>query len=164
MAHLFVTTSQYDLVGEVVDGLVRDDGLSPAQVQVFSMHPERLRRLAAKAVRYRPPAVNIVYGATLGALNGLLLGVLLMLTGFGATPILVLMIAFGIGGAMSRLWFGHGLAGELYRLDDAMRHGSAVIVLQVDEGRIPALEQGLKQRHPALGVLGTDAEGTPPFP
>lgn len=163
MAYLFVTTSEHELLGEVVDELLRD-GLAAPRIRIFSMSPERLRGLAVKTVRYRPPGANIVFGAAIGIALGLLIGLLLMLAGFGATPVLVLVTAFGIGGALSRLWFGHGLAGELYRLDDAMRHGNAVMVLEVDRERVAPLESSLSQRHPALAVLGTDAEGTPPFP
>jgi hypothetical protein len=163
MAHLFVTTSEYGLLGETVDELLRD-GVAAPQIRVFSMRPERLQGLAVKTARYRSPGANTVFGAAIGAAAGVLVGVLLMLAGFGATPVLALVIAFGIGGALSRLWFGHGLAGELYRLDDAMRHGNAVMVLDVDAARVPPLQHSLSQRHPELLVLGTDPEGTPPFP
>jgi hypothetical protein len=163
MANLFVTTSEYDRLDDVVDELLRED-VKPPQIRVFSMSPERLRGLAVKVVRYRPPAANIVYGATLGVAVAVVVGLLLMLAGFGVAPVLVLVIAFAIGGALSRLWFGHGLAGELYRLDDAMRHGNAVMVLDVEQGRVAPLQRDLSRRHPELSVLGIDAEGTPPFP
>ena len=163
MARLFVTTSEYALLSETVDELLRD-GLTTPQIRVFSTRPEQLRELAVKITRYRSPGANMVFGAAVGATAGVLAGVALMLAGFGITPVLVLVVAFAIGGALSRLWFGHGLAGELYRLDDAMRHGNAVMVLDVDPGRVAPLQNRLSQRHPELLVLGADPEGTPPFP
>lgn len=164
MAYLYITTSEDRLIGPMVDELVGDRLAVTSQIRVFSMHPDSLPPVAAKTIRYRPPAANMVYGALIGLSLGLLIGLLLMLAGFGAIPVLVLMVALAVGGALSRLWFGHGLAGELYRLDDAMRHGNTVMVVDVDRNRVAEIETNVKQRHPEVAVLGTDAEGTPPFP
>jgi hypothetical protein len=76
----------------------------------------------------------------------------------------VIVVAAAVLGALLRLWFGHGLGGELYRLDAALSRGEAVLVLEVDNGRIGEVERGVKSRHPEVSVLGTDPEGTPPFP
>ena len=163
MAYLYITTPEHELVGPLAEDLVGDD-VSAARMRVFTMHPERLPRLQVKTIRYRSPAANMMFGAMLGLTAGLVIGLLLMFAGFGITPILVLVAALGLGGALSRLWFGHGLAGELYRLDDAMRHGNAVIVVDVARERIAEVESHIKDRHPDVAVLGTAAEGTPPFP
>jgi hypothetical protein len=163
MSYLYVTTAEYGLLGEVVAEL-RGQGLAAGQIRIFSTQPERFEGMAATTARYRPPAANAAFGAAVGALAGLGLGLLLMLFGFGIAPVLLLIAALGIGGALSRRWFGHGLSGELYRLDSVMRAGHAVMVLDVDNGQAAELKSSLAQRHPELAVLGTDTDGTPPFP
>jgi hypothetical protein len=163
MSHLYVTTADYGLLREVVDEL-QSQGLTARQIRIYSTRPESLEGVAATTARYRPPAANAAFGAAVGAVAGLVLGLLLLLFGFGTGPVLLLIAALGIGGALSRRWFGHGLSGELYRLDSVMRAGHAVMVLDVDNGRMAELKRSLAQRHPELAVLGTDAEGTPPFP
>ena len=163
VALLYVTTSDYGLLGGAIQEL-RREGLQPGQIRVYSTRPEQIAGMPASTTRYRPPAANTAFGAAVGALVGLVAGVVLLLFGFGTAPMLVLILALAIGGALSRRWFGHGLSGELYRLDSVLRAGHAVMVLEVDDARAAELKRSLAQRHPELAVLGTDAEGTPPFP
>lgn len=163
MAYLYATTSDYGLLGEIVHEL-RQEGLQPGQIRVYSTRPQRIEGMPASTLRYRPPAANTLFGAAAGGLVGLALGLVLILFGFGAGPILVLIVAFAVGGALSRRWFGHGLSGELYRLDPVLRAGHAVMVLEVDDARAAELKRSLAQGHPELAVLGTGVEGTPPFP
>ena len=162
MACLYLTTPEYELVDDLVEEVLRG-GLASSRLKVYSIHPERLRGLSVKPLRYRPPEADIVLGAAAGAGAGLLAGLALILIGFGAIPMLALVIAFGVVGVLLRLWAGHGLAGELYRLDDAIRQGDVVMVLEVDDERARSIGQGLKARHPRLAVLGTHTEGAPPL-
>jgi hypothetical protein len=162
--YLTIPEQSQSKVGEVTDALIRD-GVDAPRIRVFSMCLERLPKLAVRTVRYRSPAANARFGALIGGVVGLLIGLLLMaLFGLGLVVVLVLLLVLAVGGALSRLWFDHGLARELYRLDGAMRQGSQVIVLKVDKERVEEVENGIKQRHPEVAVLGEDAQGTPPFP
>jgi hypothetical protein len=102
-----------------------------------------------------------VVGALIGALVGL---PLLGLGGIGVAPLLVLMVTGGAGGAVFRMWIGNGASGDLFRLEDAFKRGEGVMVLEVDDGRVGELENQVKSRHPDVSVLGTDPQGTPPFP
>jgi len=71
-----------------------------------------------------------------------------------AAPLLVLIMAGAAGGAVLRLWKGNGPGGELYRLDEALGRGETVMVLDVDDGRISAVESKVNSRHPAPGSGG----------
>jgi hypothetical protein len=163
LASLFVAAPEPVRTGQLVRELL-DDGVAASRIRVVTMHPERLPDLPAKVVRYRSPLAATVRGAALGALGGVAAGALLATAGFGVAPALVLVIAFAIGGALFCLWFGHGLAGELYRLDDAIRDGEVVLVLEVEDGHSAEIGRLIKRRHPDVAVLGADAGGTPPFP
>jgi hypothetical protein len=115
--------------------------------------------------RYRSPAASILVGAIVGALLAALVGIpLFQLGGAGIAALLVLIVVGGGGGAVFRLWIGNGPGGQLYRLDDALQRGEAVIVVEVDDGRVEEVEHRVKSRHPDVSVLGTDPRGVPPFP
>jgi hypothetical protein len=143
---------------------VSELGLDPRRARAFSMAPADLAGVPVKVSRYRPPVANMVFGGLLGLAGGVVLGVPLLLYGYGWIPLLSLVVLFALGGALSRLWFGQGLAGELYRLDDAMRRGSAALVLKVDRGRAAELGRRIKDLEHEVAVLGADIDGTPPFP
>jgi hypothetical protein len=134
-------------------------------MRVFSARPEQIGDLPAKPIRYRSPAANMAFGALLGAVAGVLSAALLVsIGGFGVVPSLAVLLAVAVGGGLVRLRFGHGLGGALYRLDAAFRQGQAVMVIELDEAQASAVEHGIASRHPEVAVLGTDIEGTPPFP
>jgi hypothetical protein len=164
MAHVYMTTSEHGLAADIARELL-DEGVAAARIRVFSAHPEEAPKLPVALVRYRSPASAMLLGGGVGAALGALVGMpLLVFGGFGLAPMLVIVVAGAVGGAVLRLWFGHGLSGELYRLDAALRRGEAVVVLDVDDGRVGEVERKVKSRHPEVSVLGTDPEGTPPFP
>jgi len=105
----------------------------------------------------------------LGAVTGLIVATfvgvpLLALGGLGIAPMLVLMVVGGLGGAVYKLWVGNGPAGELYRLEEAFKRDETVMVIETDTDRINDLENKINSRHPDVFVLGTDPQGTPPFP
>ena len=163
MTRLYIMAPEPEPIVKVARQL-SELGLDSRRVRVFSMLPEDLGSVPVKVTRYRPPFANMVFGGLVGLAGGVALGVPLLFYGYGWIPLLSLVVLFALGGALSRLWFGQGLAGELYRLDDAMRRGSAAMVLKVEHGRAQELGRRIKELEPEVAVLGADIDGTPPFP
>jgi hypothetical protein len=152
------------LIGRIARELV-EEGVEAGRIRLFSARPERAPALPVKVTRYRSAAANMAYGTLLGALAGAVIGLPLLLSGrLGLAPVLMIVVATGAGGALSRLWFGHGLGGELSHLDGALRQGLMVMVLDVEKARLAELEHMVSTRYPRVAVLGTGADGTPPFP
>ena len=153
-----------DVLALVARELV-SDGLDAGRMRVFSAQPEQAPELPVKLVRYRSPPANMAYGTLLGAAAGAVLGLPLMLFGgVGVASLLAIIVTVAAGGALSRLWFGHGLGGALFRLDAALRQGQLLMVIELDRARVAEVEQAITSRHSQVAVLGTDIEGTPPFP
>jgi len=164
MAYLFLMLEQPALVGPVT-GQLLDAGVVPEKVRIFSTRPSELPEVPFASRRYRSPMANMAYGALGGALVGALVGLaLLAATGLGPLALLALVLALGIGSALSRYWYGHGISGDLYGLDDALQRGATVVVVDAERHRAVEMGRAVKNRHPEVAVLGTDTEGTPPFP
>jgi hypothetical protein len=164
MAHVYITTLKKGLMEELAGELL-GDGVAAGRIRVVSAYPERVPRLPVKLIRYRSPASSAMVGAALGAVAGALLGMPLLAFGvFAIAPLLVIVVVAATAGAVFRLWFATSPSGEIYRLDEALRSGEDVMVLDIEEGRIGELERKVKSRHPEVAVLGTDPGGTPPFP
>jgi hypothetical protein len=99
-------------------------------------------------------------GGLLGTLLGGLIGLpFLSLGGLGIAPWLVLMVTFGIGGAVVRLWMDEGPAGERYYLDDALRRGETLVMLELDDRELDQIEYRVKKHHPELTLLSADRDG-----
>ena len=160
MAYLYLTAHEPAPFKQFANELIAE-GVAKRRIRVITTDPEQATGLPVKTLRYRPPVSNLLFGALMGGLIGL---PLLWFGEFGLAPMLVLVVAAGVGGGLSRLWFGHGLAGEVYSLDDALRRGDLAMVLKVDERRLGSAERTVKDRHPEVAVLGADPRGTPPFP
>jgi hypothetical protein len=164
MEQVYMMSDEPNVVAQVARELV-SDGVDAGRMRVFSAQPERAAELPVKLVRYRSPPANMAYGTLLGAAGGAVLGLPLMLFGgVGVASLLAIIVAVAAGGALSRLWFGHGLGGALSRLDAALRQGQLLMVIELDKARVAEVEQAITSRHPQVAVLGTDVEGTPPFP
>lgn len=164
MEQLYIMSNEPERIAQLARELV-SESLDARQVRVFSAQPERAPDLPVKLVRYRSPSVNIAYGAVLGAAGGALIGLpLIALVGIGTAALLMIIVVGAVGGALSRSWFGHGLDGVLSRLDAAFRQGQLVMVIELDKTRVVEVERAITSRHPQVAVLGTDIEGTPPFP
>ena len=164
MSQVYMSTSQQGVTGEVARELLHE-GLSPGHIRIYSARPAPAKDLPVPITRYRSPGRSMSYGAVAGALVGALVGLpLLMLGGFGVAPLLVLVLAGALGGGVFRQWLGDYANPDIYRLDGALRRGETVMVLDVDKARVAELEHKVKARHPEVAVLGTDPEGTPPFP
>jgi hypothetical protein len=164
MDHVFVTAPEPRLIAMIAQELL-GDGMAAERIQVFSARPEQGSKLPVQVLRYRPPASAMMVGGLVGAAVGVLVGMpLLMLGAFAIAPVLVIAVLGAVGGAVYRLWFGQSLGGELYRLNDVLRRGASVMVIEVETTRIGELEHRVKTRHPQVSVLGTDVGGTPPFP
>jgi len=164
MALVYMTAPEQEVTGEIAAELI-GEGIPEDRIHVYSVRPKGSAALPVEVARYRSPSGSILLGGVVGALIGALLGLpLLGLGGFGIAPLLVLMVAAGAGGAVFRLWIGKGPGGELYQLEDALKRGETVMVLEIDDGRVGEVESKVKSRHPEVSVLGTDPQGTPPFP
>jgi hypothetical protein len=159
-----MTAPEQAVTGEIAAEFI-GEGIAEDQIHIYSARPKRDAALPVALTRYRSPTDSILLGGGVGALIGALLGLpLLALGGFGIAPLLVLMIAAGATGAVFRLWIRKGPVGELYQLEDALNRGETVMVVEIDDGRVGEVERKVKTRHPEVSVLGTDPQGTPPFP
>jgi hypothetical protein len=164
MTLIYMTATEQDVTREIATELL-GDGIPKDRIHIYSPRPEEAPPMPVEVNRYRSPTASVVVGAVVGALIGALVGIpLFQLGGAGIAPLLVLIVLGGGGGAIFRLWIGSGPGGQLYRLDDALRRGEAVVVLEVDDGRVEEVEHRVKSRHPDVSVLGTDPRGVPPFP
>lgn len=164
MPQVYMSVPRAGVPGEVARELL-GDGLSPAQIRIYSARPRTEEDAPVPVTRYHSPSSAMARGVLGGALVGALVGLpLLMLGAFGLAPLLVLMLAGALGGGLFRQWLGSGSEQEVYRLDGALRRGETVMVLEVEKARVDDLERRVKARHPEVAVLGTDPEGTPPFP
>jgi hypothetical protein len=164
MAQVYMTAPEQAVTGEIAAEFI-GEGIPEDRIHIYSTRPNGDAPLPVALTRYRSPTDSILLGGGVSALIGALLGLpLLGLGGFGVAPLLVLMIAAGAAGAVLRLWIRKGPAGELYQLEDALNRGETVMVLEVDDGRVGEVERKVKIRHPEVSVLGTDPQGTPPFP
>lgn len=164
MALVYITALEHEDTAEIATELL-GDGMPAERIHLYSTHPRQIPPSPVKVNRYRSPRSSVISGGAMGALLGALVGLpLLGLGALGAAPLLVLIVAGAAAGAVLRLWKGNGPGGELYRLDDALGRGETVMVLDVDDGGISAVESKVKSRHPGVAVLGTDPQGTPPFP
>ena len=164
MTLIYMTATEQDVTREIATELL-GDGIPKGRIHIYSPRPEEAPPMPVEVNRYRSPAASILVGAIVGALLAALVGIpLVQLGGAGIAPLLVLIVVGGGGGAVFRLWIGNGPGGQLYRLDDALQRGEAVIVVEVDDGRVEEVEHRVKSRHPDVSVLGTDPRGVPPFP
>lgn len=164
MSQVYMSSSRQGVTGEVARELL-NEGVSPGHIRIYSARPAQAGDLPVPITRYRSPGKSMAYRALAGAAVGALVGLpLLMLGGFGIAPLLVLALAGALAGGVFRQWFGNGTQPDLYRLDGALQRGETVMVLDVDKARVGELERKVKARHPEVAVLGTDPEGTPPFP
>jgi len=165
MALVYITALEHEDTADIATELL-GDGMPADSIHLYSARPTQALPSPVKVNRYRSPRSSVLSGGMVGALLGALVGLpLLGLGALGVAPLLVLVVAGGAGGAVLRLWQGNGPGGgELYRLDDALARGETVMVLEVDDATISAVESKVKARHPGVAVLGTDPHGTPPFP
>jgi hypothetical protein len=158
MTRVYLTAPQQEITARFTNELM-DKGVPDDRIHLYSSSPQRHPDLPVAIERYQTPNEAMAYGGVIGTLLGSLVGLpLLGLGTLGIAPLLVVMVAFGIGGAVVRLWMGSGPAGELYRLDDALKRGETVLVLELDDRELEQVEQSVKQRHPELSMMSTDAE------
>jgi hypothetical protein len=161
---LYMMSQEDDLIARVAGELV-GDGVAPGRIRVFTMHPARMPELPVKVLRYRSPVANLAYGGVVGALLGAAIGLALMLSGYIIlATLLMIIVVIAAAGAVAGSWFGRGVSEELYRLDGVLRRGEVVMAVDVEKARLAELERAIKSSHPEVAVLGTDTEGTPPFP
>jgi hypothetical protein len=160
MTRVYLATPQREVTARFTTELI-DDGVPEENIHIFSYHPEPTPAMPVQIARYRSPSSAMLVGGAIGVVLGTLIGLpFLTLGSLGLAPLLVLMVTFGIGGAVIRLWMGSGPAGELYRLDDALKRGETVMVLELDDGELDQVERSIKHRHPELSLLNTERNGT----
>jgi len=158
MTRVFLTAPQQEITARFTNELI-DRGVPDERIHVYSSSLQQHPDLPVEIARYRTPNEAMTCGGAIGTLLGALVGLpLLGLGALGIAPLLVVMVAFGIGGAVIRLWMDSGPAGELYRLDDALKRGETVLVLELDDRELEQVEQIGKHRHPELSMMSTDAE------
>lgn len=134
-------------------------------MHIYSSDPGKSSSSPVKISRYRSPRISMVLGIVAGLIVGMLVGIpLLALGGLGVAPLLVVMVAGGVVGAVYTLWIGGGPGGELYRLEDAIKKGETVMVIETDDDRVSDVLNKINTWHPDVLVLGTDPVGSPPFP
>lgn len=164
MAMVYMTVPHSRVAAQIATELM-EDGMPGDRIQVYSARRNLTTPMPVKVTRYRSPGSAMAIGGLIGGAIGALVGLpLLALGGVGIAPLLVLFVAGGLGGAVFRLWIGNGFGREIYHLEDALNRGEGVVVLEVDDGRVGEVESRIKSRHPDVSVLGTDPQGTPPFP
>jgi hypothetical protein len=164
MALVYMTVPRQGVTAEIAEELL-GDGVPEDRIHVYSASPERAPPMPVKVSHYRPSTREAVAGGVVGAIIGALAGIpLLWLGGLGIAPLLVLIVAGGTGGAVFRLWIGSPPGGALDRLDDALKRGETVMMLEIEDRWVGQVENRVKSRHPEVSVLGTDPQGTPPFP
>lgn len=164
MKLIYMTTIEQGVTREVASELL-GDGITEDRIHIYSSRPEEVSPIPVEVKRYRSPTGSVVVGAVLGAFIGVLAGIPVLELGSAAIgPLLVLIVVGGAGGVFFRLWVGKGPGGELYRLDDVLRRGETVMMIEVDDARVDEVEKRVKSRHPDVSVLGTDPRGVPPFP
>ena len=164
MVQIYMTVRQYRTVAEIATELIAD-GVQDHRIHVYTAYPDAVPAIPVGVTRYRSPHGSVLMGGAVGAVIGALVGFpLLALGGFGLAPLLVLIVTGGVGGAIFRLWIGRGAAKDLCLLEDALKRGEGVMVLDIDDSRVKEIEARVKSRHPEVSVLGTDPQGTPPFP
>lgn len=159
MTRVYLATPQREVTARFTTELV-DKGVPEENIHIFSSRPQQTPAMPVWIARYHSPSSAMCMGGSIGTILGTLIGLpFLSLGSLGLAPLLVLMVTFGIGGAVFRLWMGSGPAGELYRLDDALKRGETVMVLELDDGELDQVERSVKQRHPELSLLSTDRNG-----
>jgi len=164
MTLLYVRVPEHEVLAQIAAELL-DTGMAKERIHAYSIRPKRASSTPVPITRYRPPSGAMATGGAVGALTGALAGIPFLALGvLGIAPLLVLMVTGGLGGAVYRLWVGNGPGGELYRLDDVLLRGEAVMILEVDAQRVGEVERTIKSRHPDVFVLGADPGETPPFP
>jgi hypothetical protein len=163
MEQLYMMSQKRGVIAQIADELI-SQGIDISRMRVYAVEPKQLPAMPVKVSRYLTPATVMTYGASFGILAGAVIWLLLMMDGYKYMPILFIAIVMGAGGAISGLWLGHGLNGDLYRLNAVLLSGEIVMVVDVDKPFVAELEQTVVRRHPEVSVLGTDTEGTPPFP
>lgn len=164
MSLVYMTTPDHALMGQIAGELLKE-GVAAGRIRVFGNEQDASDDFPVRTVRYHSPVSNMVFGSLVGGAVGLLLGLpLLMLGQFGLAPLLALVVASGVGAALLRVWFGYGPDVEMYRLEETLQRGDAVMVLDLKTARIAAVERFVKERHPQVRILGTDTQGSPPFP
>lgn len=164
MTLIYMTATEHGVTREIATELL-GDGIPRERIHIYDPRSGKASSAPVGLNRDRSPAAAMLVGAAVGALISALVGVpLLRLGGAGIAAMLVLMVVGGGGGAVFRLWAANGLGGQAHRLDEALRRGEGVLVVEVDDGRVEEVERRVKSRHPDVSVLGTDPRGAPPFP
>lgn len=164
MTLVYVTAARQGTARKIASGLL-DDGVPEGCIHVYSSRRQEMPQMPVRVHRYRSPTVSLIVGAVVGAAIGALIGLpVLGLGSVGVAPLLVLMVVGGAGGAIFRLWIGNGPGGGLYRLDEALKRGETVLMIEVNDEQTGEVERKVKSRHPDVSVLGTDPQAAPPFP
>lgn len=161
---VFIASQDARVTADIAAELIRD-GVDPDRVVVYSVSPDRTLSWPVRLVRYRSPGWAEAIGALAGAVIGVVIGLpLLLLAVLGAASVVVLVLLLALGGAVFRRWLTDGTDPALRPLAVRLNQGQLVLVADLVEGRIGEMERRIKARHPDVAVLGTEAEGTPPFP
>lgn len=161
---VFLASHDASVMADVAAELIRD-GVDPDRVVVYSVNPDRTLSWPVRLVRYRSPGWAEAIGAVAGAVIGVVVGLPLLLLGvLWAASAVVLVLLLALGGAVFPQWLAVGADPALRPLEVRLNQGQLVLVADLVEGRIGEMERRIKARHPDVAVLGTEAEGTPPFP
>jgi hypothetical protein len=163
MEQIYMMSQERSLIPQIADELI-SEGMDASRMHIYALEPKQLSAMPVKVSRYLTPATVMTLGAAIGILAGAVIWLLLMMDGYNYVPMLFIAMVMGAGGAISGLWFGHGLNGDLYRLNAVLLSGEVVMVVDVERPFVGQLEQDIVRRHPEVSVLGMDTEGTPPFP
>lgn len=164
MIRIYLTAPQLRTMVQIGAELL-GEGMSKECIHVYSARPAQTAPTSVDISAYSPPSGPVVVGGFIGTFIGALLGLPLLGLGIlGIAPLLVIMVAGGVGGALLKLWLLNGPSGEFYHIDDALKRGETVMVLEIDKWRVSEVESKVKSRHPEVSVLDVGSRRTPPFP
>jgi hypothetical protein len=119
--------------------------------------------LPVEATRWQGTPMTVLPGAVIGAVVLAVVWLVLFPAASGPSLLLLALLGAVIGG----LWSLRRERGKESPMDvqrASMGPREMMIAADLDDSRVPEIEQRIARDHPELLMLGPDASGSPPFP
>ena len=142
------------------------EGLEADWIRLVSRRADLLADLPVPVTDVRPPGETLGLRALAGAALALVAALLVVALGLAVPSVGLFLLAVPLAGAvvgtLSASWGAYPR--ELRPIRAEVGRKDVVMLLDLPDERLEAVEQWIKDLHPEIRVKGVDPRGTPPFP
>ena len=142
------------------------EGLEADWIRLVSRRADLLADLPVPVTSVRPPGETLGLRALAGAALALVAALLVVALGLAVPSVGLFLLAVtlvgAVVGALSASWGAYPQ--ELGTIRAEVGREDVVMLLDLPDERLEAVEQWIKDLHPEIRVKGVDPRGTPPFP